>query len=119
MKLSDKAQAALDRVVQQFQSGDLSPIVQVVRLQLPADCPASHWSLGNRVLAYAQSGSLDCRGYRQWQAAGRQVQKGSRAAFILAPHLVTTPGRRERRGCLAAGRLSRCARLSLFHHRGG
>ena len=33
MNLSDKAQAALDQVVEQFQSGDLSPIVQIARIQ--------------------------------------------------------------------------------------
>ena len=31
MKLSDKAQAALDKVVEQFKSGDLSPIVEIAR----------------------------------------------------------------------------------------
>ena len=89
MNLSDKAQAALDTVVKQFKSGDLSPIVKMARIKLPEDAPAHRWTFSNRVLAYAQSGSVDCRGFRQWQAAGRQVQRGSRAAFILGPVLVT------------------------------
>ena len=88
MKLSEKAQLALDKVVAQFQSGDLSPIVNMARIRLPEDAPAHKWTFSNRVLAYAQSGSVDCRGYRQWQAAGRQVQKGSCAAFILGPILI-------------------------------
>ena len=41
MKLSPKAQAALDRVVNKFKQGDLSPITDVVRLRLGSDAPAS------------------------------------------------------------------------------
>jgi hypothetical protein len=89
MKLSDKAQAALNQVVEQFKSGDLSPVVRLARIRLPEDAPSSRWTFSNRVLAYAQTGSVDCRGYRQWQAIGRQVQKGSHAAYILGPILVT------------------------------
>jgi antirestriction protein ArdC len=85
MKLSAKAQTALDKVVARFQSGDLSPISEIARINLPADAPAARWSFSNRVLAYAQTDSLDCRGFRQWQEIGRQVRKGSRAAWILAP----------------------------------
>ena len=88
MRLSAKAQEALDRVIEQFKSGDLSPVVKMARIRLPDDAPATKWSFSNRVLAYCQSGSVDCRGYRQWQAAGRQVQKGSRAAYILGPILI-------------------------------
>lgn len=87
MKLSDKAQAALDRVVEQFRTGDLSPVLQMARLQAQA-LPCDRWSFSNRVLAYIQTGSLDCRGYRQWQQAGRQVKKGEQAAYILGPCLV-------------------------------
>jgi hypothetical protein len=85
MKLSNKAQASLDTVITKFKAGDLSAITQAVRLQLHSEAPARNWTLSNRVLAYAQTGELDCRGYRQWQAAGRQVKKGSLSAFILAP----------------------------------
>jgi antirestriction protein ArdC len=31
---------------------------------------------------------LDCRGYRQWQEVGRQVQRGTHGAYILVPRLV-------------------------------
>ncbi len=85
MKLSPKAKASLDKVVARFKAGDLSPIVEIAKLQLPADAPARKWTFGNRVLAYAQSDSLDCRGFKQWKSVGRHVVKGSRAAWILAP----------------------------------
>lgn len=88
MKLSPKAQTALDRVVNQFRQGDLAPLVQVARLRMSGDTPASRWTFSNQVLAYAQTGELDCRGYRQWQEAGRQVKKGARAAYILRPMTV-------------------------------
>lgn len=89
MKLSEKAQAALDQVVQQFQAGDLSPIVEVARITRDPEAPSTRWTFRNQVLAYAQTRTLDCRGYRQWQEVGRQVSKGSSAAFIFAPRMMT------------------------------
>lgn len=85
--LSDKAKASLDKAVQKFQSGDLSAIVQVTAFKLPDDAPASKWSWRNRVMAFAQSGSLDCRGFRQWKQVDRSVKKGELAAFILRPRM--------------------------------
>lgn len=83
MNLPDKAQAALNKVVARFQSGDLSPIVEIARFE--ADVPSARWSFSNQILAFVQTGDLDCRGYRQWQQAGRHVKKGEHAAYILAP----------------------------------
>ena len=90
-KLSDKAQTSLDQVIERFKQGDLAPVVDVLqmRLRLPADAPARTWTFSNQVLAYAQTGCLDCRGYKQWQEVGRQVQKGTHGAFILGPRLTT------------------------------
>lgn len=88
MRLSAKAQAAMNRVIKRFKSGDLSPVTEMARIRLDPDAPASKWSFNNRVLSYAQTGSLDCRGYRQWQSVGRQVQKGERSAFIFGPIVV-------------------------------
>jgi antirestriction protein ArdC len=89
MKLSAKAQKALDTVIARFKSGDLTPIVDIARIRRTDDAPAASWTFTNQVLAYAQTNSLDCRGYRQWQQAGRQVKRGSLAAFIFAPRTVT------------------------------
>lgn len=85
IKMSDKARAAMNRVVDRFKNGTLSEIVDVARLKLPEDAPAAKWTFTNRALAYAQTGCLDNRNYRAWQRAGRQVQKGSSAAFIWKP----------------------------------
>ncbi|MBU1879269.1 MAG: M48 family peptidase [Chloroflexi bacterium] len=89
MKLSDKAQAALDQVVARFQSGDLGPIIELARLKISGDTPMARWSFCNQGLVYALTHSLDCRGYRQWQEVGRQVQQGARAAYILVPLIKT------------------------------
>lgn len=96
MKLSPKAQAAMNKVVEKFKSGDLSPIVEMTCIRLPDDAPAARWSFPNRVIAYAQTGSLDLRGFRQWKTVGRSVKKGESAAYILGPVLV--PKTREKDG---------------------
>ncbi len=87
MKLSDTARESLQKVIKQFESGDLSPIRDVLRIQLDTSAPASKWSLSNKVLAFIQAGELDCRGFRQWEQAGRHVKKGSTAIYILRPRL--------------------------------
>lgn len=88
IKASDKARASLDSIIEKMENGDLSPLVKVARIRLDKSCPASRWTFSNVLLAYLQSGELDCRGYRQWQAVGRQVKKGGHGVFILAPRFV-------------------------------
>jgi hypothetical protein len=85
--LSAKAQKAMNTIVDKIKSGDIGPVVKVAKIkQHPDDkIPSTKWTFSNRVLAMFQTGSLDCRGYRQWQQVGRQVQKGSQAAYILGP----------------------------------
>lgn len=87
ISMSDGAKASLKKVVDKFMTGDLSPIVEVVtfRLEKSEVFPASLWTMTNQVLAFMQSGDLDCRGFRQWQEVGRQVKKGARASYILGP----------------------------------
>jgi hypothetical protein len=46
--------------------------------------PCLSWSIGNLMLMLAY-GTKDARGYRQWQAVGRQVIKGAKAINIVAP----------------------------------
>jgi len=84
-KLSDKAQAALDVVIQKFKSNNLSAFVNVLAFQLDPNAPAASWSFGNQILAFTQSEQLDNRGYRQWQKVKRQVKKGAKAIFIFSP----------------------------------
>ena len=92
MQLSDKAQASLNKVVVAFQSGDLSPVVEIIKIRRHRDdkLPASRWSLGNQLMAFIQSGGeLDCRTFNQWKEVDRSVVKGGSAVFILAPLTMT------------------------------
>ena len=90
MTISAKARTALNKVTEKFRTGDLSPIVEIVRLKRHGDAaPSETWSLSNRVLAYVQSGEFDCRGFQQWKKVGRSVKKGSLASYILGPCLYT------------------------------
>ncbi len=46
--------------------------------------PSSSWSLGNQLAMYF-GGTMDARGYNQWNAVGRHVKKGAKAIYILGP----------------------------------
>src|SRR5690606_34044420 len=35
-----------------------------------------------------QADELDCRGFKQWEQAGRKVKKGSKAVYIFRPHTI-------------------------------
>ncbi len=88
IKLSKKAGAAVDRMIRKFETGDLSKVVQIVNFDVPDDAPSKNWSLSNRLLAFAMTGDLDSRGYKQWQVAGRQVMKGPKSTgFIFRPRM--------------------------------
>ena len=89
MQLSPEARAALDRVVLKVQSGDLAPVVEISLLRARDGIPCDRWTLSNRVLAFFPTGTLDCRGFRQWQEVSRYVMAGAHAAYILAP--ITRP----------------------------
>lgn len=85
VKMSAKAKASFEKMLTKIQGGDLSPLTKVVTFDIPEDSPARKWSYRNKVLAFAQTDRLDCRGYRQWQKDGRQVKKGSSGGFIWSP----------------------------------
>lgn len=84
--LSDNARASLAKVIEQFKTGNLGPLVEVITLRHKGIIPFSRWSLSNQLMAYVQTGgSTDCRTFNQWKAVGRIVKKGERAAYILGP----------------------------------
>lgn len=89
MNLSQKAQASINKVIEQFKTGDVSAISRVVRIKLDESAPARKWSLSNKVIAFMQAQELDCRGFVQWQHVGRRVKKGSNAVYIFRPHTIT------------------------------
>ena len=90
MKLSNKAQTSINKVIEKFQTGDLSPISKVARIRLDPSAPARKWSLSNKVLAFIQTEELDCRAFGQWKDVGRYIKRGSTAAYIVRPLTMKT-----------------------------
>jgi len=86
-RFTRKARDSLDKVLEAFRDGSIAARCAVATYPVP-DIPANHWSLNNRWLALIQTGDADCRGFRQWEQAGRHVKKGARAAFILRPRII-------------------------------
>jgi len=90
--MSTKSEEAITHIVEQFKSGNISKAFRAVMIKSEAtDMPSEKWSFSNRVLAYMQTAELDCRGYRQWEAAKRNVKKGSQAAYIWGPCVKPDP----------------------------
>jgi len=85
--ITENAQQIVKKLLDRFQSGDIAPLIDIATLKLAneASIPASRWSICNQLLAYLQTGEIDCRGFRQWQQVRRYVKKGSHAAYILGP----------------------------------
>lgn len=87
-KFTAKALLALNVVINLFKNPD-ALVEKASMATFPgADMPSSNWTLRNRWLAMFQTGEIDCRGFRQWKQVGRNVKKGTAAAFILAPIMI-------------------------------
>lgn len=87
MKLSEKAQTALDKVIRQFEEGDLSDMVQALAILPAPGAPCYSWTFSNRALLAAQKYTVDGRGFNQWREVGRKVKKGATAGYIFAPYM--------------------------------
>ena len=87
IELPEKARVQLDRIVEAFKTGEIGEAVKAILLRR-GNVPSDSWSLSNRLITH-YNGTEDARGYRQWQAVGRQVKKGCKAFHILAPRTRT------------------------------
>ncbi len=83
--MKPKVRDTLNQLIAKFESGDIPQAVSYAMFPFP-DVPSSKWSLTNRTLMFL-SGTMDGRGYKQWQLTNRYVKKGSRAFYILVPYL--------------------------------
>jgi hypothetical protein len=83
--MNDKVKQTLQTILDQFKTGDIPKAVANAMFPIP-DIPCSKWSLLNRTLVFL-SGTMDARGYRQWQQVNRYVKKASKAIFILVPFI--------------------------------
>ena len=84
MNDSKKAKVCLQRIVDLFKEGNIPKALAVATIPPQAGIPSAKWSLSNRLLQFLADTS-DARGFRQWQEAGRKVNKGAKAFHILGP----------------------------------
>jgi hypothetical protein len=79
------AEAAAKAIVTAFETPDSlpEPMAQMF-FRRRDDLPCRRWSWRNQMLV-ALRGTMDARGFRQWQQVGRWVKSGEKAFHILAP----------------------------------
>jgi len=82
--MNDRVKNVLDCILERFQMGDIPEAIAYSMFPFP-DVPSSNWSLLDRTLMFL-SGTMDARGYRQWQNVNRYVKKGSKALYIIVPY---------------------------------
>lgn len=83
-KMNEKVKTVLNGIVEQFKSGNIPASVAFSQYPAPKNIPLHKWSFLNRTVCFF-SGTMDARGFRQWQKVKRNVKKGSKAIYILAP----------------------------------
>jgi len=83
--MNEKVKSVLNRILERFQSGDIPEAIAYSMFPFP-DVPSAKWSLTNRTLMFL-SGTMDARGYRQWQQVNRYVRRGSKGIYIIVPYL--------------------------------
>jgi len=81
-----RAESVAQRILDAFEHGAVPTALAQVFIAHKDHVPCRAWSWGNQLLA-ALAGTVDARGYRQWQAVGRHVKKGASAFYILVPCL--------------------------------
>jgi len=84
--MNHKVKAVLEGVLERFKTGDIPQAITYAMYPVP-NIPSSKWSFMNR-LFMLMAGTMDARGIRQWNRAGRSVRKGARALYILVPRIV-------------------------------
>ena len=88
--MNDKVKQVLNVILDKFKNGDIPEAVAYSLYPIP-DIPSAKWSLTNRTLMFL-SGTMDGRGYKQWQQVDRYIKKESKAFFILVPFIKKVDG---------------------------
>lgn len=84
-----RTEVALQSFFKMMESGEFpATVAEIAMLSRASDAPSAKWSAGNQVLMVAQ-GTMDARGFRQWEEVGRSVKKGTKAIHISRPRNVT------------------------------
>lgn len=84
MKYIGKAEGAAESILAAFKSGTVPAALAQQFIHRKDGAPCRAWSFSNQLLA-ALHGYSDARGFRQWEEVGRNVKKGEKAFYILAP----------------------------------
>ena len=71
--MSNRIKEVLDGVLAKFESGDIPKAVAISTFPME-DMPSSNWSFLNRLIM-SLSGTVDARGFRQWQHVARYKPK--------------------------------------------
>ena len=90
--MDKRVESILDNIVQKISGDTISSFMN--KSLFGADVPMITWSMLNQLVCFLAD-TQDARGYRQWQKAGRYVQKGKKAIFILAPNMVKVKKTRQ------------------------
>jgi len=93
--MNDRVKKVLDSILERFQTGDIPEAIAYSMFPFP-DVPSSKWSLLNRTIMFL-SGTMDARGYRQWQNVNRYVKKGGKSLYIIVPYLKVVQADMEER----------------------
>lgn len=99
--MTPKVKEVLNQVIEKFESGDIPEAIAYSMFPVP-DLPCAKWSLLNRTLVFL-SGSMDARGFKQWQNANRFVKKGTKAIYILVPYFKKDEEEEDRQRLLGFG----------------
>jgi len=86
--MNDRVKQVLSIIVEKFKSGDIPEAVAYSMFPI-SDIPSAKWSIINRIVMFL-AGTHDARGIRQWNRENRYVKKGSKAFYILVPHIKKT-----------------------------
>ncbi len=83
MSSTEKALEQLNKIVKAFSTKEFPNFVSKAYIESIGK-PMERWSFNNQLLVFLY-GTDDARTYNQWNKVGRQVKKGSKAIYILAP----------------------------------
>jgi len=78
-------EAISKKIIDQFQSGDISKALANIFIHRNDDIPCRKWSWSNQFLT-ALAGHDDARTFKQWLTVGRCVRKGEKGFDILQPN---------------------------------
>lgn len=81
----EETKKEMELMIDQLLNADnISGFLDKKLFKFPDTVPCSRWSMLNQFKMF-MLGSMDCRGFNQWLAVGRQVKKGSKSVRILVP----------------------------------